>query len=362
MAQVIDATLFLDTVSFKTELIKQHAFLIPVRKLLQDKDVQREARALVTVTEECASASDESENTMHVTDDLARTRHAERVRNSQPFYVEVVHAFSRGEVTATEAVEELRRVGMRVTKAFLKQARTAVSFGDDIPHHSECEDGRGRPCALGEPYMIQLAKIVKYYIREGIRLSQETILGIARDFYRDERGSKVPTNALGPAWFYRFIEKNGIDSSLYNPLDALRANSATEHNMWSFFDRVARTAVKYGFATWNSEFNVNDKNSEMIVWVQSKMNRVFTFDEARVELGYEKGVRGVGLLSIRGEENPRPAVTAKSAFSASVMGCRNLAGEALAPYFVCTMEPKVDDNINIPGTLIDTTTGERHYG
>jgi len=46
---------------------------------LKDEDVKREARALVT--EECASTSDQSENTVHVTDDLARTRHAERVRN-----------------------------------------------------------------------------------------------------------------------------------------------------------------------------------------------------------------------------------------------------------------------------------------
>jgi len=79
MAKVTATTLFLDTVSFKTELIKQHAFLNRVRNLLKDEDVKREARALVT--EECASTSDQSENTVHVTDDLARTRHAERVRN-----------------------------------------------------------------------------------------------------------------------------------------------------------------------------------------------------------------------------------------------------------------------------------------
>lgn len=70
MAKVTATTLFLDTVSFKTELIKQHAFLNRVRKLQKDKDVKREARALVT--EECASTSDQSENTVHVTDDVAR--------------------------------------------------------------------------------------------------------------------------------------------------------------------------------------------------------------------------------------------------------------------------------------------------
>jgi hypothetical protein len=145
MAKVTATTLFLDTVSFKTELIKQHAFLNRVRKLLKDKDVKRDARALVT--EECASTSDQSENTVHVTADVARTRREERSRNPHPFYVEVVHALSRGDISATQAVHELQQVGVRVTKAFLKRVRTAQSFRDDIPHYSECEDGRGRPSA-----------------------------------------------------------------------------------------------------------------------------------------------------------------------------------------------------------------------
>ena len=357
VAKVSATTLFLVTVSFSCGLIKQHAFLNRVRRSMEEEDVKREAHALVT--EECASASDASANTMDVADDLARTRHAEHVRNPQPFFVQTVHAFSRGDVTAAEAVAELRRVGVRVTKAFMERARVALSFGDEIPHHSECEDGRGRPGALSEPYVKQLAKIVKHYIRQGIRLSQATILSIARNFYRDEHGSVAPPNALGPAWFYRFIEKNGIDSSLYNPLDALRANSATAHNVQNFFERVARTAVRYGFAVWNADFDVNSKLSEMIIWTESKMSRVFTLDEAKVQLAYEKGVRGVRLLMIRGEDNQRPAVTANDAFSASVMGCRNLAGEALAPYFVCTQEPDVADDFDIPGTIVDTTTGER---
>lgn len=126
MAKVTATTLFLDTLSFKTELIKQHAFLNRVRKLLKGKDVKRDARALVT--EECASTSDQSENTVHVTADVARTRREERSRNPHPFYVEVVHALSRGDISATQAVHELQQVGVRVTKAFLKRVRTAQSI------------------------------------------------------------------------------------------------------------------------------------------------------------------------------------------------------------------------------------------
>ena len=47
-------------------------------------------------------------------------------------------------------------------------------------------------------------------------------------------------------------------------------------------------------------------------------------------------------LAIKGEDNRRSAVTANDAFAASVMGCRNLAGESLAPYFVCTTQPNVE--------------------
>ena len=65
------------------------------------------------------------------------------------------------------------------------------------------------------------------------------------------------------------------------------------------------------------------------------------------------------ILTIRGEENPRPAVTANDAFAASVMGCRSLAGEALASYFVCNKNADVADDFDIPGTIIDTSTGKQ---
>ena len=355
MAKVTATTLFLDTVSFKTELIKQHAFLNRVRKLLKDKDVKRDARALVT--EECASTSDQSENTVHVTADVARTRREERSRNPHPFYVEVVHALSRGDISATQAVHELQQVGVRVTKAFLKRVCTAQSFRDDIPHYSECEDGRGRPSALSNAYLDQLAKIVKHYIRVGISLSQETILSMAKNFYRDEHHADPSDKTFGSAWFYRFLNRHGIDTSLYNPQDALRLNAATEHNVSNYYQRVAQTAFSNGFATWNADFDANDRSSEMIIWNEEKKSRVFTFDEAKVMLAYEKGVRGVRMLVIKGEDNRRSAVTANDAFAASVMGCRNLAGESLAPYFVCTTQPNVEDGFEIPGTITDTTTG-----
>ena len=54
-------------------------------------------------------------------------------------------------------------------------------------------------------YTRQLAHMVKYYIRIGVRLSQKTILSCAKNFYRDEYSADPPSNALGPAWFHRFI-------------------------------------------------------------------------------------------------------------------------------------------------------------
>ena len=355
--KVTATSLFLHSTSGVRGLVKQNAFLNRVKRMMNDDGVRREARAFVT--EECASASDGSENTAIAIDEVARTRYEERVRNPQPFFEEVVRAFSCGDLTAGDAVGELSRVGVQVTQSFLKRAKNCLAFGDVIPHYSECEDGRGRPSALSRPYEKQLARMVKYYIRSGVWLSQKTILSCARTFYRDEHGADPPSNALGPSWFQRFIARNGIDTTLYDPQDALRLNSATEYNVRNFFERLARTAVKHGFATWNPDFDENDRSSEMILWDQSKLGRVFTFDEAKLLLAYEKGVRGVRILTIRGEENPRPAVTANDAFAASVMGCRNLAGEALAPYFVCNKNADVADDFDIPGTIIDTFTGKQ---
>jgi len=357
--KVTVSTLFLTTASYARGLIKQVAFINRVKRMMNDHAVKLEARGLVT--EECATCgtdSDGSENTVHVIDELARTRHEERVRNPQPFFEEVVRSFSCGEITAAHAVAELQRVGVRATKAFLKRAKKCLAFGDNIPQYFECQDGRGRPGVLSEPYERQLAHMVTYYIRIGVRLSQKTILSCAKNFYRDEHSADPPSNALGPAWFHRFLVRNGISTTLYDPLDSLRVNSATEHNVRNFYERLARTAVEHGFAKWNDDFDENDRSSQMIMWDESKLHRVFTFDEAKLLLAYEKGVRGVRILTINGEDNPRPSVTANDSFAASVMGCRNLAGEALAPYFVCNKNADVADDFDIPGTITDTSTGK----
>ena len=347
--------LFLETETCRAGLMGASTFKVRVHRLKQNLDVQREALALVN--EECDSSSQLSDETAYDENEVVRTRSAERRQNPQLWFEQVVRKVSDGVITAAEGVGAMRGVDVRVTQNFVKSAMRALSFGDAIPRLSECEDRRGRPSALSNAYSDQLAKIVKHYIRDGISLSQETILSMAKNFYRDEHNTDPSDNTFGSAWFYRFLNRAGIATSLYDPQDALRLNSATEHNVSNFFQRVARTATSNGFATWNPDFDANDKSSEMIIWDEEKKSRVFTFDEAKVQLAYEKGVRGVRMLVIKGEDNRRSAVTANDAFAASVMGCRNLAGESLAPYFVCTKEPSIEDDFEIPGTIIDTTTG-----
>jgi hypothetical protein len=347
--------LFLETETCRAGLMGASTFKVRVHRLKQNLDVQREALALVN--EECDSSSQLSDETAYDENEVVRTRSAERRQNPQLWFEQVVRKVSDGVITAAEGVGAMRGVDVRVTQNFVNSAMRALSFGDAIPRLSECEDRRGRPSALSNAYSDQLAKIVKHYIRDGISLSRNTILSMAKNFYRDEHNTDPSDNTFGSAWFYRFLNRAGIATSLYDPQDALRLNSATEHNVSNFFQRVARTATSNGFATWNPDFDANDKSSEMIIWDEEKKSRVFTFDEAKVQLAYEKGVRGVRMLVIKGEDNRRSAVTANDAFAASVMGCRNLAGESLAPYFVCTKEPSIEDDFEIPGTIIDTTTG-----
>jgi hypothetical protein len=164
-----------------------------------------------------------------------------------------VHSYISGTLTTAQAVVEMRRVGVRVTQAFFKRAQSAQSFGDDIPHFSECKNSRGKSLSLSKSYTHELKNgQALHYIQGGIHLSQASILTMTRTFYRDEHDVNPSLNTLGSSWFHRFIDKCGIDTSLYNPIDMLRANSATEHNVRNFFDHVARTAVKYGFAVRNS--------------------------------------------------------------------------------------------------------------
>ena len=141
-------SLLLHTASAARGLVRQNAFLNRVKRMMNDSAVRLEARGLVT--EECATCgidSDGSENTVHVIDELARTRHEERVRNPQPFFEEVVRSFSCGEITAAHAVTELQRVGVRATHAFLKRAKSVLRLGitfHSIPSAKTVVEGQGR--------------------------------------------------------------------------------------------------------------------------------------------------------------------------------------------------------------------------
>lgn len=75
----------------------------------------------------------------------------------------------------------------------------------------------------------------------------------------------------------------------------------------------------------------------MIIWNEEKKSCVFMFDEAKVMFVYEKGVRGVRMLVIKGEDNCRLVVIVNDVFVVFVMGCRNFVGEFLVFYFVCMM-------------------------
>ena len=87
--KVTATVLFMHTPSFTYGLVSQTAFLNRVKRMREDEDVKREARAVVT--EEVAEASNESEDTADVSDDTAQIRQQERARNPQPFFIELVH-------------------------------------------------------------------------------------------------------------------------------------------------------------------------------------------------------------------------------------------------------------------------------
>ena len=127
--------------------------------------VRREARA---GPQRSATASDGSENTAAVLDELACT-HYERVH---------VRAFLRG----SGAFVQLRyhcgasyrgvAAGRQATQAF-RSEKKFLAFSDNIPHSSECEDGRKaeRLSAVREA----AARMVKYYSPPCVAES-ETIL------------------------------------------------------------------------------------------------------------------------------------------------------------------------------------------
>ena len=128
--------LFMETETCRAGLLAASTFKVRVHRLKQNRDVQREALALVT--EECGSSSQLSDETAYDENKVARTRAAERRQNPQLLFEQVVREVSRSVITAAEGVGAMREVGVRVTQNFVKSAMRALSFGDAIPRLSEC--------------------------------------------------------------------------------------------------------------------------------------------------------------------------------------------------------------------------------
>ena len=128
--------LFMETETCRAGLLAASTFKVRVHRLKQNRDVQREALALVT--EECGSSSQLSDETAYDENKVVRTRAAERRQNPQLLFEQVVREVSRSVITAAEGVGAMREVGVRVTQNFVKSAMRALSFGDAIPRLSEC--------------------------------------------------------------------------------------------------------------------------------------------------------------------------------------------------------------------------------
>lgn len=145
--------------------------------------------------------------------------------------------------------------------------------------------------------------MVKHYIRGRVLLNQKTILTCARTYYRDEHGSEPPSGTLGSSWYQRYIDRHGLHTTVYDSQCNLRLNLATPY-VRNFFERLARTAVKHTFATWNPDFDENDPSREMIFWDQSKLGHSKRCIRC-ICYGVSKSCwRGVGAV-LRMQQEPR---------------------------------------------------------
>ena len=352
--------LFFDTLSCKLQLVELKAFKKKVSKLVGKSGINQVSIEDITddlVETAAAVVKDKTSRKLDFSD--ARTRSDEKKANPQPVFEALVTQVSEGLLPVDSAIAQLAKVGVNVTKKAMKDAASAFKLTGEVIKVSECTDARGRKRLVSAAAEGQMYLVFNHYVKLGYALSSSFVVDVAKEYFKDERGREPCEKELSSAWAYRFMKRCGFQSKEQHAVDHLRKNSASEFNIANFFDRVKEIAVKLCFAEACLNFNDNEKMSVVLRWREEMRHRVWTCDEMKLELGQEKNVKGIRMM--RASDSRRGAcgkvaVTHDKSFCCSMMGARNLAGEALAPYIVTNRDPQ--DVPEMLGYITDPATGE----
>jgi len=308
---------------------------------------------------ETAAAVEKDKTSRKLNFSEVRTRSDEKKANPQPLFEALVQQVSQGLLPVDSAIAQLAKVSVTVTRKAVEDAASAFKLTGEIIKVSECTDGRGRKRLVSQAAEREMYLVFNHYVQLGYALSPSFILDVAKEYFKDERDREPSEKELCPAWAYRFMSRHGFQSTEQHAVDHLRKNSASEYNISNFFERVKHIAVKLCFAESCVNFNDKEKMSVVMRWREEMRHRVWTCDEMKLELGQEKNVKGIRMMRARDarrEARGKVAVTHDKSFCCSMMGARNLAGEALAPYIVTNRNPK--DVPEMLGNITDPGTGQ----
>jgi len=287
---------------------------------------------------------------------------------------EIVFKVADAELSASDARKELCRGTrkLRVTTTDIARQVRLIRRGNvDIEDYASIKERRGRRTKISEEVEAELVRAIKCLIQMGWPVSEFLVRTMSDYAYQCQEygeenveaytytASDVTNLGFGRNWMRRFRKKHNLKLKVLKARDPKRKNCVNVHALAGHFDDLEECVVKHQFATVNPEHDPHDPESERVIWDVRKLNRIFTMDETRLEIGCEKG-GGHFKTIVMSEHKIDDVQLPTGGFSCSLAACRNLANEVLAPAFCTKSNFKYKSDICNPprGTATVKATGE----
>ena len=206
--------------------------------------------------------------------------------------------------------------------------READSLGDVVP--PERPGGVFLPHAMEE----RIARLVKQLRNKKLPVFPEDVMGWAAALIK---GTRFAGNFLkgkaSEGWYRGFLRRHNLVTGTDRPLEMTRSEWLSDVNLSSYYETAAEILVNAGVAQPNTCYEPSNPMDEPIKIIHPE--RIFSFDETRLELDCTKGGKGKKDRGVFGKaaDDHDVLVTMSSSTTTAVCG-RTGDGKALPPYIV----------------------------
>lgn len=230
---------------------------------------------------------------------------------------------------ALYAQELLLKEDIDVTERHLmRKINETIKKGEVIPPE--------KPGGVFVPWELELrvAAVVRILRQRRLPVFPCDIIAWAGDVVRDTPyAASFKNGNVSKGWYQRFLKRHGFVTGTERPLEMTRAQWLTEENLEEYYKVAADILVQAGVAVRNPDYDPAVPRSQPVNIIHPE--RIFSFDETRMELDSTKGGKRKSDHIVRdGHEDRGEGLVTKSSATATAACGRTGTGEALPPYIV----------------------------